>query len=307
MQLGAAKLLYPLFKYIWITIKHKFYVFIAGFRLRVPMWRIITHDMSKFRLSELPHYAQQFYSDYKEPDKWAACWLKHQNRNDHHWEYWIPRTTHSTEHYPDEPLPMPEVCVREMIADWMAAGKAYQGEWPDTKQWEWLQKNIPNMRLHPKTKERITDILAELNGEKDEIEKHREKMRIHSLKIDVAPFQNKDDIVVLSLGGSIDSFTIKKVVDEGLIILNTGCKKLVVDFGNVTFLGGSALQTFIEFSRQAKEKKGWMRAACVPPYLRNRLCIIFDNIYESVDTAATAANPLRPGDIDLYGDTVIHE
>jgi len=42
-----------------------------------------------------------------------------------------------------------------MILDWMAAARAYEGKWPDFKNWEWLNKNWGRItkNISPKTQE----------------------------------------------------------------------------------------------------------------------------------------------------------
>lgn len=56
------------------------------------------------------------------------------------------------------PLPMPEKYVREMVADWMGASKAYDGKWPKEK-WLWWEKNREKVLsyCHPETIRRIKD------------------------------------------------------------------------------------------------------------------------------------------------------
>lgn len=46
-------------------------------------------------------------------------------------------------------LPMPERYVREMLADWMGAGRAITGRWETPK---WYMDNRHNMVLHPDTR-----------------------------------------------------------------------------------------------------------------------------------------------------------
>jgi hypothetical protein len=36
-------------KYFWLTIMHKWFVFLAGFKTGAPLWRLIIHDWSKSR------------------------------------------------------------------------------------------------------------------------------------------------------------------------------------------------------------------------------------------------------------------
>lgn len=155
-------------KYIWLTIKHKWFVFLGGLKTKAPIWRLIVHDYSKFLPSEAPHYGRQFFGDQGDPEGFVVCWARHQNRNAHHWEYWIPRTGHNRcdPPFPDnEPVPMPDWAVREMVADWLGAGRAYNGKWPDMNDWSWLKQNYPgNMRLHSETVRRIDAVLYELGA-----------------------------------------------------------------------------------------------------------------------------------------------
>ena len=151
-------------KYFWLAIRHKWFVFVAGLKLDVPLWRLITHDLSKFLPCELPHYQRQFFGKKDDPEGFIRCWIHHQNHNDHHWEYWIPRTGHNRcePPYPDySPVPMPESAVREMIADWMGAGRAYEGKWPTPEKWEWLDKNLDRIkkRLHQETVSLVDEII----------------------------------------------------------------------------------------------------------------------------------------------------
>jgi hypothetical protein len=41
---------------------------------------------------------------------------------------------------------LPDVVVIEMILDWMAACRAYNGHWPTKDNWEWAEKNLSNLR-----------------------------------------------------------------------------------------------------------------------------------------------------------------
>lgn len=153
-------------KYFYLTIKHKIFVFKAGLKTKAPLWRLIIHDWTKFMPSELPHYGRQFFGKADDAEGFIHCWVKHQNRHPHHWEYWIPRTGHNrcVPPYPDNmPIPMPMWAVREMIADWLGAGRAYEGQWPDLCEWTWLIKNRGKMRLHQLTQTRIDLVIEEIS------------------------------------------------------------------------------------------------------------------------------------------------
>ena len=177
------------------VLLHKWYVFRAGRRLKVPFWRLVVHDLSKFSPSEFAAYARNFYGDRSDPYGFDRAWLHHQNRNDHHWEYWAARdgnekliafnTTRGLLLIREESLPLDSAllpgliagvpvtvpsltvscmsitCVREMVADWFAAGKAYNGAWPNPADYTWYRQNRPRMHLHPGTEAFISEVLNE--------------------------------------------------------------------------------------------------------------------------------------------------
>jgi len=146
-------------QYTWLTIKHRFFVFLACRRVGgISLWAALIHDLSKFTPAELPHYQRQFFGDKGDPQGFARAWLHHQNLNPHHWEYWIPRSGHMRGDDSTEPIEMPEPFLREMVADWMGAGRAYTGSW-DMR--EWLTKNLPKIRLNPITRRRLMIILTD--------------------------------------------------------------------------------------------------------------------------------------------------
>lgn len=152
----------PTLKYFILTLKHKYFVFKAGLKLDVPIYRLLRHDISKFYFSELPNYGNQFFGPGDKPNKFIRAWLKHQNRNDHHWEFWIPRTGHNRckPPYPNnEPLEMSKNSTKEMIADWIGATRAYDGKWPDIDNWEWFNKNFNKIKIHENTRKYIIELL----------------------------------------------------------------------------------------------------------------------------------------------------
>lgn len=151
-------------KYFWSTLRHKWFVLLAGFQVGLSLWQSITHDLSKFTRAELPHYNRWFFVDKDDPNGWLRAWLHHQNFNPHHWEHWIIRTDHTRGrgNIVDGCLPMPERYVREMIADWMGASRGYTGSWDMS---EWLATNLSKMKLHPVTRQRIDSVLVKLGYE----------------------------------------------------------------------------------------------------------------------------------------------
>ncbi|MFA5572156.1 MAG: DUF5662 family protein [Candidatus Bathyarchaeia archaeon] len=152
-------------RYLLLTLKHKWFVFRAGLKVGTPIWRLIAHDWTKLLPLELFAYNRQFFGKNKKPQQFMRAWLHHQNSNDHHWEYWIPRTGHNRCEvpYPDNmAMEMSEGAIMEMVADWLGAARAYTGKWPmPGEKWEWWDANWDKVRarLHVKTKDRIVDIM----------------------------------------------------------------------------------------------------------------------------------------------------
>lgn len=123
---------------------HVAYVQEAGKRLGLDL---AAHDRSKLSVAEFPYYARQFHGDKGDPDGFAAAWLHHIHCGSHHWQHFI---------FPDGFTPrgsnveaglmrMPKRDLREMVADWQGASRAYTGSWDMT---EWLLNNLSKIRLH---------------------------------------------------------------------------------------------------------------------------------------------------------------
>jgi hypothetical protein len=140
--------------YLRYLLRHKWFVLIAGLRIHAPLWRLLAHDLSKFRASEWGAYLQKFYglactkpecgkghlcpSCRERKAKFKLASHKHKHRNEHHWEHWVdPVTT--------VPLPMPPSCVLEMVADWAGAGRAIAGKWELRS---WYEANKHRLILH---------------------------------------------------------------------------------------------------------------------------------------------------------------
>lgn len=157
------KNLIPSIKYFWLTIKHKYFVFIAGLKIGCPIYLLILHDLSKFSPFELPHYGRQFYGDKTQPLKFSYAWNHHQKTNKHHWEYWISITGPNRGGYSDmEPLPIPKKYIFEMIADWLGASRAYEDKWPWDGKWNWFENNFDKIKLNKTTRKEIISILNDI-------------------------------------------------------------------------------------------------------------------------------------------------
>lgn len=142
----------PHLRYLRTVLRHKWFVFLAGLKTGVPIWRLIVHDLSKFSRAEWSPYVRRFASGRAgeldhgaDPDEWHIAWNHHWHRNPHHWEHWL----RFEEGLAVFTMQMPETYVREMVADWMGAGRAYTGKW-DAR--DWYAANKSRLALHPDTR-----------------------------------------------------------------------------------------------------------------------------------------------------------
>lgn len=147
---------------------HKWYVFLAGRLVGVPLWRLISHDWSKFTPTEFFRYARYKYGNGTK-EEWAKGWLHHLHCEAHHPEHWIILWHGNPDFYSGiggediaeyvSILPMPELFVREMVADMHATSKQITGSWDISK---WLNSNGPKMHLHDDTIALIDKVMQEI-------------------------------------------------------------------------------------------------------------------------------------------------
>ena len=143
-------------RYLKVILKHKWYVFLECVRLGIP-WLGIIHDWSKLTPVEFFGYARKFgqeggkHAD-SDDEAFRLAWLHHQKANKHHWQYWVVYVPIFRDDFADESkicIPIPDRYRREMLADWIGAGKAYVNA---STVVEWYRKNRHKMYLHPETK-----------------------------------------------------------------------------------------------------------------------------------------------------------
>lgn len=150
------------FQYLWYVLKHKWYVFIECRRRGYP-WLGVIHDWSKFRWSEWFPYANHFYGPdaeaYKNGQKDEAfdeAWQYHQNRNRHHWQYWLSVNRRGE----IIAMEMPIRYTEEMLADWIGAAKAKgQG---GTHTPVWYERVKDTLILGPATRRWVENAISRL-------------------------------------------------------------------------------------------------------------------------------------------------
>lgn len=154
--------------YFQSLLRHKWFVVKAGLSVGVPLWRLIMHDWSKFTPTEIVPYARWHFGGDKDRQKWAIAWHHHLLLNPHHPEHWLLSWRGDPGFYDGigefvasgvVVLPMPEVFVREMIADFLASSRTYTGCWNIAN---WLNENGPKMILHSETVRSIAVVMREL-------------------------------------------------------------------------------------------------------------------------------------------------
>lgn len=154
-------------RHLQYLLRHKWYVFRAGLRLKVPVWQLIIHDLSKFRPNEWVPYTNHFFpkpgsadwSNGREAITYAAfemAQVRHFIRNPHHWQHWCEWDIVCGY---IKPKPMPEYYIREMIADWEGAGRAKNG--PGVV--DWYASHKGDLVLHPETRLKVEELLASSN------------------------------------------------------------------------------------------------------------------------------------------------
>jgi len=145
-------------RYLLYILKHKWYVgkvcFTDG------LWiHAITHDLSKFSPREFFAYADKFYGkptanareEKRRELRFQKAWNHHQNRNKHHWNYWV-----AVNGSKQEPVPMPMRYIYQMIADWH--GMADQR---GAKRWLFYNTARNQMILHQLTRIKVEQIKRE--------------------------------------------------------------------------------------------------------------------------------------------------
>lgn len=126
-------------------------------------WQVeFNHDQSKSNPDEYEAYDAYFYGGNRSHavvEAFRRAWLLHIHRNPHHWQHWI-----LVNDDPDEGeilLEMPYNYIIEMICDWWA----FSWEKGNLSEiFSWYDDHKDYIKLAPKTRETVEDILWELRG-----------------------------------------------------------------------------------------------------------------------------------------------
>jgi len=145
------------------VVKHKIEVYKAGMELPIQdnlkrrfQYLLEIHDLSKFSVNEAPGYANHDFKSKEFDLEFEKAWHHHKMVNPHHPEYWLNPGRDGK----CEPIPMPEIYVWEMVADWIGAGKTYGSTLE-----AWLPDNLPKFLFHELTALKLQEILDKIGIE----------------------------------------------------------------------------------------------------------------------------------------------
>lgn len=148
------------FKQLKRIFIHKYWVMYYAWKCGIS-WQGITHDLSKFSPTEF-FESVKFYVDRKssievakEMQGYSLAWQHHKGRNPHHYEYWVDNLDKG-----GTTIKMPYKYVIELICDYLAAGKTYNGkDFTFEKEYNWFCRKIllTPLKIHPRT---LTYLLA---------------------------------------------------------------------------------------------------------------------------------------------------
>ena len=156
------------FKHLGVVNKHRFLVFMHCCRCGL-FWRGLWHDFSKYRLSEFCESVKYYTDGKKSPldtsieiNGYSLAWVRHTNRNKHHFEYWYDISF-------KEPIEMPYKYLIENICDRIAANKCYLGkDYTQDAALNYYINHIDKSIVGKRTNEFVLKVLTDLKdyGEK---------------------------------------------------------------------------------------------------------------------------------------------
>lgn len=150
-------------KHLKLVFTHRF--FVCKYCFKVGLYRQgLTHDLSKFTPVEFIE-SVRYYTGTRSPidtakelTGYSAAWLHHKGHNRHHYEYWVDGLDQG-----GIPAKMPFRFALEMVCDYIAAGKIYNGaDWTlETPLLFWQKKRV-HAKIHPDTAAFMDHVFGEI-------------------------------------------------------------------------------------------------------------------------------------------------
>ena len=155
------------FSHLKTVMTHRHYVFRFCCRVGIP-WQGLVHDLSKFTPAEF-RPSVRYYQGTSSPigaerreKGYSMAWLHHKARNKHHWEYWVEFRDDGSIYL----VKIPMKYVKEMICDWLSAGKTYSGKnWQQGFPLEYFTNHESYYKLNPETKAFALKVLEMIRDE----------------------------------------------------------------------------------------------------------------------------------------------
>lgn len=152
-------------KHLKTILEHKYWVWYFGRKLGIG-WQTFWHDMSKFNPVEFRE-SVKYYTGTRSPidvckeiNGYSEAWLHHKGRNKHHYEYWQDNFDRG-----GESIRMPDKYLKEMLCDYLAAGRTYNGKGFNFHMeyvW-WRGKKAKPLAMHPHTMTVIDECMEYIN------------------------------------------------------------------------------------------------------------------------------------------------
>ena len=152
--------------------RHKWHVFWACVMLDVPLWNALIHDWTKFMPAEWFAHVHAFfemdgtpktvrrsdgsYNVVRVNSELTRAWLNHQC-NKHHWQAWVAIGAGGDL----VPVPIPDEYIREMVADFIGAGKANHSAMGARL---WYARNAHTLLLEAETRKKLEHYLEVYGG-----------------------------------------------------------------------------------------------------------------------------------------------
>ena len=175
-------MLKAVFGHLKTVLIHKYWVFYYCCKLGIP-WQGLLHDLSKFSPYEFIESVKFYQGGKRSPIKaakeikgYSIAWQHHKGRNKHHYEYWTDNYDKGT-----TCIKMPYNYALELIADYLGAGKAYNGRGFNFKdELDWWRNHVKTIKMHDETKAFVTSIFSDLaNGVGFKIIRQSKKYEIY--------------------------------------------------------------------------------------------------------------------------------
>jgi hypothetical protein len=139
---------------LWYLLVHKYYVWIFGQALRVTPWRLLIHDWTKLLPIQLNGYVDYHKNNAIVTESTYRAIHDHFRRESHHWNHHVVMLDNGdlSKEYSVVCLPMKDQDIREMVADWAAAGLTKKGRY-DLPGYYAKKKHA--ILLHAETREKV--------------------------------------------------------------------------------------------------------------------------------------------------------